>query len=81
MTHPLTQFRAETGLSMDELAKAAQTTRQSIFRIEKGGQTPSLGLVGRLIEASGGKLSADDFLPPTPDPEAPTATAQGADAA
>lgn len=67
MTHPLTKFREKSGLSMDQVAKLADTSRQSIHRIENGDQTPSLRLVARLIGASGGKLRADDFLPVTAD--------------
>ena len=79
MAHPLTDFRTESGLSMDQVAKSAGTTRQTIHRIENAQQTPSLDLVGRLIAVSGGKLRADDFLPsaatPAPSNEAVTESA------
>ena len=65
-THPLTIYRSTAGLSMKAMAMLSGTTRVSIFRIEKGRQWPSLALVRRLISASEGKLSANDFLPPEP---------------
>lgn len=64
--HPLVQFRELSKLSRAEVAKLAKTTRQTIYRIETGDQTPSLDLVGRLVrvaEAKGGTLTANDFLP------------------
>ena len=64
MTHPLTIYRSTAGLTMSRMAAMSGTTRVSIFRIEKHRQWPSLALVRRLISASEGKLSADDFLPP-----------------
>ena len=72
MAHALTKFRTSNGLSMEQVAKLAGTTRQSIFRIESGGQTPSLALVQRLIDASSGSLSADDFLPSAQSTKPPT---------
>ena len=70
MDHPLTKYRTDFSLSMDQVAKSAGTTRQTIHRIESRDMTPSLGLVARLIEASGRRLRADDFLPPTATPAA-----------
>jgi predicted transcriptional regulator len=62
-THPLRQFRERRGVSLDHLAQMVGTSKASLSRIETGGQTPSLALVGSLISASGGELSANDFLP------------------
>lgn len=61
MTHPLTIFRAGKSLSKAQIAALAGTSRQTIHRIERGEQTPSLKLMRRLIDATG--LRADDFLP------------------
>ena len=63
--HPLTKFRAEAELSRAELARLAETTRQTIHRIESGEQTPSLALVRRILRVARGRgitLSADAFL-------------------
>lgn len=61
--HALARYRREKSLSLDDMAKLAGTSRQSIHRIEQGTQTPSMALVARLIEATRGKVRAVDFLP------------------
>lgn len=61
MAHPLAVFREKSGLSKQEIAARAKTTRQTIHRIESGDQLPSLGLVRRLMDVTG--LRADDFVP------------------
>jgi len=63
MKHALTIFRKEQKLSQAAVARLARTSRQTIHRIERGEQTPSLDLVRRLIDASQRRLRADDFLP------------------
>ncbi len=60
--HPLTIYRENAGLSVAALAALADTSRQSIHRIETGKQTPSLGLVARLLKAADGELEANDFM-------------------
>jgi len=70
MVHPLTQYRLAEGLSGEAVAKRAGTSRQTIHRIESGAQFPSLTLIRRLIDATGGAVTADDFLPPRAEPEA-----------
>jgi len=63
MMHALTKFRSVQGMSKAELARLAGTTRQTIHRLENGEQTPSLALLHRIREATGGAVSSDDFLP------------------
>jgi len=63
MTHPLTRYIETSDVGRTALAKAAGTSRQTIHRIERGEQSPSLDLIGRLIDATGGALRADDFMP------------------
>jgi len=63
MQHALTNFRAKKNLSKAEIARRARTTRQTVHRVEKGEQTPSMDLVRRLIDACDGRLRADDFMP------------------
>ena len=64
MVHPLSQYLDKTSVTRTGLAKLAKTSRQTIHRIERWEQSPSLDLVGRIIKATGDELSADDFLPP-----------------
>lgn len=63
MKHALTRFRERRGLSMAELARMAETSRQTIHRIENGDQWPSRDLMAKLKEVTGGAVTADDFLP------------------
>lgn len=63
MAHPLTRYRHEHGLSVEAMAKLADTTRQTIFRIENGGQTPSIDMAKKIIAATGGKLTGEDLIP------------------
>jgi DNA-binding XRE family transcriptional regulator len=60
--HPLKEYRQRAGLSVSDLAEKVGVSRQSIFRIEAGDQTPSLDLVSRITRATGGKVTANDFL-------------------
>ena len=64
MEHPLKHFRLRHDLAASAVAAQVHVSRQTIHRIEKWVQTPSLDLVAKLVRATGGKLSADDFLPP-----------------
>lgn len=70
MKHPLEAYLARKGMSLRALADMAGTTATSLSRIINEQQTPSLGLVGRLIDATGGELTADDFLPKRQESEA-----------
>ena len=59
----LRAYRERHGLSQDDLAKTVGVKKAAISRIEQGKRTPSMGLVARIVEAAGGELSANDFLP------------------
>jgi predicted transcriptional regulator len=63
MMHPLKRYRTSIGLSACEFAAKVGVSNVSIHRIEAGKQTPSLSLIARIISATGGALSANDFLP------------------
>jgi DNA-binding XRE family transcriptional regulator len=56
------RYRRERGLPLDVLARAADVSRGTISRIETGKQNPSIGLMRKLIAASGGELSPQDFM-------------------
>jgi DNA-binding XRE family transcriptional regulator len=62
MKHPLTAYREETGVKSVVLAGELDISRQSLFRIEKGQQTPSVDLIKRIVSVTGGKISANDLL-------------------
>lgn len=60
--HPLRTFRMQRRLSLESVASAVKVSKATISRIETGRQTPTLGVIERLIEFSEGALSADSFL-------------------
>ena len=65
----LRAYRSEHGLSQADFAKSVGVKKATISRIEKGRRTPSMGLVSRMVEASSGALTADDFMPEPAAPE------------
>ena len=61
--HPLREWRLRNGQSLDELsAIVGGITKASLSRIETGEQNPSLDLIGRIVTATNGEVSANDFL-------------------
>jgi len=62
MEHPLEKYRREAGLTRRDLAIKAATTRQTIHRIEVGKQNPSAALIRRLMVATNGALTPNDFF-------------------
>lgn len=60
--HPLKSYRLSAGLSLEELAGRVGASKASLSRIEARLQTPSLGLVERIVAVSGGELTANDFV-------------------
>jgi transcriptional regulator with XRE-family HTH domain len=59
----LRSWRQSKGLSQQDVAEAVGVQKAMISRLEKGKRVASMSLVARLVEKSGGELSADDFLP------------------
>ena len=70
MEHPLRTYRARRGLTLEQLAIRASTTRATVSRIEAGLQKPSFELLRRLVEATDNEVSADAILAAVPKPEA-----------
>lgn len=62
--HPLESYRQRKGLSLRTLAELAGTTAASLSRVIRYEQTPSLGLVQRLVDVCEGELVADQFFDP-----------------
>jgi transcriptional regulator with XRE-family HTH domain len=59
----LREYRLSKGLSQEDVAKAVGVQKAMISRVEQGKRIASMSLVARLVDWSGGKLKADDFLP------------------
>ncbi|WP_093805071.1 helix-turn-helix transcriptional regulator [Stappia sp. ES.058] len=64
MEHPLKTYRTKSGLTLETLASLSNSTAATLSRIEARKQSPSLMLVQRLVLATGGCLSANDFVEP-----------------
>jgi DNA-binding XRE family transcriptional regulator len=66
MDHPLAVARRRANLSQTDLAREAEISRQTVIRIEKRRQTPSMGMAAKIIgvlRARDIDLPADVFLP------------------
>lgn len=60
--HPLRRYRERNDITLEQLARKANTSAPSLSRIEKRKQAPSLALIARLIKACKGAVTAHDFL-------------------
>lgn len=60
--HPLAKYLESEGLKLRPFAARCESTAASISRIIRGEQTPSLGLVQRICNATGGKVTPADFF-------------------
>ena len=58
----LAQWLKKSGISARELAQRADTTEATISRLRNGRVQPSLELAKRISEATGGAVTANDFI-------------------
>lgn len=61
-THPITRYLETTGTRVGDFARAVKTSRQTIYRLIHGKQTPSIDLASRLSQATAGAVTANDFM-------------------
>lgn len=75
--HPtkLSAWMAASGTNDEALSKAIKCSRPMVTRLRRGQASPSLALAHRIREATGGAVTADDFLPPLAAAPAPLAEA------
>ena len=59
---PLAQFLALQGLSKARFAERIGVTAESVRRYARGKRTPCRAVMLRIIAATGGAVTADDFL-------------------
>ncbi len=62
----LSLWLKNSGISARELAARVETTQATISRLKNGHARPSLELAGRIAEATGGAVTANDFLDSSP---------------
>ena len=65
----LRTYRLKNGLSQREMAEKVGVTIATISRLETGRRTASMRLVSSIVDATGGELTAADFMPPSDHPE------------
>jgi DNA-binding XRE family transcriptional regulator len=66
MEHPLALARRQADLTQTDLAREAEISRQTVIRIEKRRQRPSMGMAAKIIgvlRSRDVELSSDVFLP------------------
>ena len=56
MTHALTTYRDENGLTLEAFAQKASATKSQVWKWENG-TIPRPAQMQRIIEATGGKIS------------------------
>lgn len=58
----LIRARSSAGLSQDDLARLSGVSRWTINRIELGERDPSFALMQKIIEATAGAVTPNDFI-------------------
>ena len=66
MEHPLRAYRQKHDITLEQLAKSVGTSKGFLSKIENGRQAPSLSLIKRLVAATQGTVTANDFLVGSP---------------
>jgi len=62
MTHPLTKYRKEHGLTLEGFANLVGSTKPQVWKWERGAFPRPEGLV-KIQKATKGKITANDFMP------------------
>lgn len=68
--HPLRRWRKSQGLTTQQAAELFGVSRAAILSYESGRREPKPAVRVRIREATGGAVTADDFLPAREDAEA-----------
>lgn len=67
--HPLSQYARDAGISMEALAKRAETSRATLYRVMEG-ENATIDVVKRISAATGGKVSVGEIIGGTQEPAA-----------
>lgn len=71
--HPLTKYLDSTQRTVADLAASAGVSRMTIYRLIKGDQNATIGVMSRVSNATGGAVTVADLLPPAHRPLAEVA--------
>jgi len=71
-THPLLEYIRNSGTPLRQIAKDAGCSRMTLYRLMRGEQNATMGLIQRVSAATNGAVAAEDFFPqPAPEQKAP----------
>ena len=59
--HPLTEYAKRSGRTFTEIAKESGCSRMTLYRLVKGEQNATLGLLRRISEACDGEVPVSAF--------------------
>lgn len=61
--HPLLEYAAMSGQSMEAIATRAECSRMTLYRLIAGKQNATIDLLQRVSAATDGKVPVSAFLP------------------
>lgn len=61
--HPLIEYAANAKRTLEDIAKEADCSRMTLYRLMAGEQNATIGLLQRVSAATGGKVPVSAFLP------------------
>lgn len=61
--HPLLDYVRRTGTTLHQIARDAGCSRMTLYRMMRGEQNATIGLIQRVSAATGGAVTAEDFFP------------------
>lgn len=61
--HPLIEYAASSGTSLEAIAEKAECSRMTLYRIMAGKQNATIGLLQRVSDATDGAVPVSAFLP------------------
>lgn len=64
-THPLLEYIRSSGTPLRHIAKTAGCSRMTLYRLMRGEQNATIGLIQRVSAATNGAVAAEDFFPQT----------------
>ena len=62
MAHPLREYRKRLGITLHALADRTGLSKPTLPRIETGKQKTTQVTIERIVEATGGAVTANDFV-------------------
>lgn len=67
--HPLLEYIRRSGTPLRQIAKTAGCSRMTLYRLMRGEQNATIGLIQRVSAATNGAVAAEDFFPQPTQPQ------------